>query len=142
VVGYDSWGVYWDMQEHVHGGTFPAHGGHTITDITKWRQQLKIPDIDAMDWNKFTWGWSAVPADLDEIDREQNLVFGIVECGLFERTWMTMGMENALVAYSTDPDLMIEMIEAIVDFKIAVIHRFHEVANLDAVWITDDWGTQ
>jgi len=78
----------------------------------------------------------------DEIDRRENLVCGIVEFGLFERSYMLLGMENALVAYLTMPDLMDELLAAIADYKIALISRFHEVVPLDIVWYGDDWGTQ
>lgn len=139
LAGYDSFGVKWDFAAE---GTYPAHNGHTITDIHQRHRQITIPDVNAMDWNEITLGWERKPLHLDHIDREEHLICGIVELGLFERSYLLLGMENALIAYITEPDLMEEMIAAIADFKIAVIKRFHEVANLEMVWFGDDWGTQ
>ncbi len=51
-------------------------------------------------------------------------------------------MDEALMAYVAEPELMNEMIGAIADYKIRLIERFHEVADLDMLWFGDDWGTQ
>jgi uroporphyrinogen-III decarboxylase len=135
--------VLWDYNAHAEGGTFPAHGAHPITDLNRWREQISFPDVDAMDWHRITRGWRREePANLDAIDRERYLVCGISEMGLFERSYLFLGMENALVAYLTEPDLMAELLGAIADFKIASLIRFHEMADLDMVWYGDDWGTQ
>jgi hypothetical protein len=128
--GHDSFVVRYELEEYVDGGTYPAPGGHTI------------PDVDSMDWSKVTVGWSGAPIPLDEIDREAHLVCGIVEFGLFERSYLLLGMEEALISYMTAPDLMEEMVSALADFKVSVIARFHEVAGLEIIWYGDDWGTQ
>ena len=62
--------------------------------------------------------------------------------GLFERSYLLLGMEEALIAYVTEPDLMYDLLGAIADYKIALIARLHEVAHLDMLWYGDDWGTQ
>ena len=53
--GHDSFGVRYELEEYVDGGTYPAPGGHTI------------PDVDSMDWSKVTVGWSGAPIPLDII---------------------------------------------------------------------------
>ncbi len=133
--GLDSWGVRFELKADAHGGTFPAHEGHTITDLSTWRQQITIPDVDAMDF-------SGVAAAAAEIDRQRHLVSGFVEFGLFERSYCLLGMEQALMAYLTEPDLMAELVGAIADYKIRLIRRFDEVADLDILWYGDDWGNQ
>jgi len=51
-------------------------------------------------------------------------------------------MEEALVRYQTDPDAMGELVAAIADYKIALIERLDDLADLDILWYGDDWGTQ
>ena len=133
--GCDAFGVHWSYEEGAEGGTFPTHGGHTVSDLGRWREQITIPDVDALDWD-------AVAERVAEIDREECLVSGFVEMGLFERSYLLLGMDQALMAYVTEPERMAELVGAIADYKIALIERFDDVADLDMVWYGDDWGTQ
>ncbi|MBL7132593.1 MAG: methyltransferase [Phycisphaerae bacterium] len=133
--GLDAFGVRWDLREHAEGGTFPAHGGHTIIALARWRDEITIPAVDQQDW-------AAVRAEADRVDRDENLVMGFVEMGLFERSYLLLGMEEALIGYMTAPDQMYELLGAIADYKIELIARFHDEVGLDMVWYGDDWGTQ
>jgi uroporphyrinogen-III decarboxylase len=70
------------------------------------------------------------------------LISGFVEMGLFERSYLLLGMDQALIAYVTRPRLMYELLGALADYKIELIERFDDAAGLDLVWYGDDWGTQ
>jgi uroporphyrinogen-III decarboxylase len=133
--GRDAFGVLWDYEEGAEGGTFPAHGGHTIADLAQWRRQITIPDIDALDW-------SPVAKAAAQVDRETTLVVGFVEMGLFERSYLLLGMDEALMAYVSEPERMYDLLGAVADYKIRLIERFHEEAKLDMLWYGDDWGNQ
>ncbi len=133
--GPDAFGVDWSLKEHAEGGTYPTHGGHTISRLGRWRDEITIPHVDDQDWDR-------IRAEAEAVDRDENLVMGFVEMGLFERSYLLLGMEEALMAYMTDPDEMSAMLGAIADYKIEVIERFHDDARLDMVWYGDDWGTQ
>jgi len=133
--GLDSWGVRWNFEADAQGGTYPAEGGHTVTDLGDWKRQTHVPDVDAMDW-------AGIAAQARAIDRKEHLVCAFVEFGLFERSYLLLGMEAALMAYLTEPDAMSELVAAIADYKIRLIERFDDTADLDMVWYGDDWGTQ
>jgi len=133
--GYDAFCVHWSFDEQAEGGTYPTHGGHTITDLSQWREQITLPDLDALDW-------AAVAAEAAAIDREEHLVSGFVEMGLFERSYLLLGMDEALMAYITAPARMDALIAAVADYKIGVIERLDDAAHLDILWYGDDWGTQ
>jgi len=133
--GLDVFKVHWSLKEEAEGGTYPTHGRYTIKDLHKWREQIHIPDISKLDW-------SAVEARAREIDRQQHLVQGFVEMGLFERSYLLLGTEEVLIAYMVEPEEMSALLAAIADYKIALISKFHEAANLDIVWYGDDWGIQ
>ncbi len=133
--GLDAFGVRWSYEHGAEGGTFPAHGGHTIHDLERWREQITIPDVDELDWEP-------VIATAAEIDRDEMLVCAFVEMGLFERSYLLLGMEEALMAFASEPEVMAELLGAIADYKIRLIERFHEAVGLDMVWYGDDWGTQ
>ena len=133
--GYDAFGVHWSLDDTARGGTYPARGGHTIHDLSRWREQITVPDVDHIDW-------CGVQARVQEIDRDECLVAGFVETGLFERSCLLLGMKEALMAYVTEPESMEELLAAIADYKVRLIDRFDEVADLDMMWYGDDWGTQ
>lgn len=133
--GRDAFGVQWEFLAEAEGGTYPLPNGHTIRNLAAWREQLTLPDVDALDW-------TGVAEQAAAVDRERCLVEGFVEMGLFERSYLLLGMEEALIAYLQEPELMGELLEAIADYKIALINRFHEVAGFDILWYGDDWGTQ
>ena len=133
--GKDVFGVEWSLDDDCEGGTYPTHGGHTITDLEQWREQITIPDVDAFDW-------SVVAEQAKQINREENFVQGFIEMGVFERSYMLLSMDEALIAYLTDTDLMNEMLSEIADYKIKFIERFNEECDLDMMWYGDDWGTQ
>jgi hypothetical protein len=147
--GFDDWGVEYDLKKEAQGGTFPMHGGFPIKDFSKWREQLKVPDVESFDWKNITirndnpfseedGKW----IDVNSIDRDSCIVCGSVEFGLFERSWLLMGMEEAFVNYFAEPDEMRELIRVIADYKIAVIKKFNSVVKLDMIWYGDDWGHQ
>jgi uroporphyrinogen-III decarboxylase len=133
--GRDDFGVQWSYEARAEGGTFPTSGGHTISDLARWKEQITIPDLDAMDWD-------AVAAYAAGIDRDQHLLCAFIEMGLFERSYLLLGMSEALMGYLAEPDQMYELLGALADYKIELIERLDDVAQLDMVWYGDDWGAQ
>ena len=133
--GKDAFGVEWALEPGAQGGTYAAHGGNPVKDLRDWRSQVTIPDLDDFDW-------SAAKAEVDTIDRERFVVGGFVEMGLFERSYLLMGMEAALVSYLAEPEAMAELVNAIADYKIALVERFDDAIDMDILWYGDDWGTQ
>jgi uroporphyrinogen-III decarboxylase len=133
--GKDAFGVDWSLEKGAEGGTYPTHNGYPIKDLSCWREQLTMPNLDEIDW-------ASVKAKAEAVDRDKCLVSGFVEMGLFERSYLLLGMENALVSYLTEPAAMAELAEAIADYKIQLIERFDDAIDMDILWYGDDWGTQ
>ncbi len=142
ITGFDDFGVHWNYQPDAEGGTYPDPNGYPIRDLARWPEQLRLPDVNTMEWKDVKHGFSGQRIDWTAIDRSKYLVCGIIEMGLFERSYLLMGMQNALLAYAAEPDAMYEMLGQVADFKIAVIERFHEKVGLDMISYGDDWGTQ
>lgn len=61
---------------------------------------------------------------------------------LFERFWSLRGMSNALMDFYTDPDEVHRLFVALTDFYIRVIERAKEEVGADAIFTSDDLGTQ
>ncbi|MBR2461432.1 MAG: hypothetical protein IKB34_09415 [Clostridia bacterium] len=135
LAGKDAFGCEWSINEKAKGGTYPAERNFVITDITKWREQVSFPDVSAFDW-------SVAREEARKIDKESFLVGGFVEMGIFERIYLLMGMEEALMGYYTNEKEMEELASAIADYKIAFIKKYHEEVGVEYLWYGDDWGTQ
>lgn len=135
--GFDSWGVEFVLEEEVEGGTYPKKDGHLIKDFANWRNEIKIPDVNNLDWNGMIEEYK-----VDKINRKEKLVTGFIEFGIFERSYMLLGMDNALINYIIEPDEMFELAKVIADYKIKLIEKFNKIIKLDMIWYGDDWGTQ
>jgi len=135
IAGKDAFGCRWELEEKAEGGTYPANRDFVITDLQQWRTQFKAPDVNACDW-------SQARGEAMKIDREQYLVGGFIEMGIFERIWLLMGMEEALMAYYTDEEALFDLAGAIADYKIEFLKKYHREVKPDILWYGDDWGTQ
>ena len=135
VAGADVFGVEWSLNPEAEGGTYPTVGCPGVTDLRRWREQLHLPNLASIDWQPIADATARV-------DRQQYLLLGGIEMGLFERSYLLLGMEEALIAYLEEPELMRDLLETLADYKISLIAKLHEVAQLDMINYGDDWGTQ
>lgn len=132
--GKDSWGVEWMWHEGAPGPHPVVNAENAvIKDIEHWKEQLVVPDPSKLDWGP-------VSEYAKNIDRDEHLVISFTNQGLFERSHALMGMEEALVAYMTNPDEMYELIGAICDFKIQMADLLAEYTQPDIMLYLDDWG--
>ena len=133
--GKDDFGVSWDYKSDAEGGTYPSERDIIITDIKNWREQLKLPDIETKDWQN-------IENTVKDLDRDLYIVQGFCEMGIFERSYLLLGMEEALIAYQANPGDMYDLCGVVADYKIALIERFYAATKMDMLWYGDDWGTQ
>lgn len=61
---------------------------------------------------------------------------------LFERFWSLRGMENSLCDFYEHPDEVHRLFRHLTDFYKVVIKRGRDELHLDAIWTSDDIGTQ
>lgn len=138
LVGDDAWGVNWTAFGHDprFDGQTPTPGTKVLTDITKWREQVKFPDLEEL------------PVDLilplilnsQTEDRDNVIVKGLLLSGTWERVNQLMGMEDALCAFYEEPECLKELMEAIADYKIKCIDKLCEILDPDIIHMQDDWG--
>ena len=60
----------------------------------------------------------------------------------FERLWSIRGMENALTDFLLYPDKVRKFFRALCDFYKVIIRRSNEELHCDAIFVTDDMGSQ
>jgi uroporphyrinogen decarboxylase len=126
----------------------PSAGGYVpnpnkprvITDIARWREQLRIPDVDNWDWEK------AAALDIkDKVTpevRENKLYSLLIQCGIFERFHALLGMEEAYIALLEEPEESKALIDALGDYKHKLFAKLIEYYKPDIIRCHDDYGTQ
>ena len=135
--GYDCFGVHWvpsgpetNYITHVDPNVPPV-----LEDVTQWREKVKFPDLDPVDWE------GAAAAITPEI-RNEKLIYYIMGLGLLERTTTLMRFEDALCAYLEEPEDMYDLCSALADHKIDLVHHVAKYFQADVICYHDDWAMQ
>lgn len=153
MVGEDYFGVEWTYEPTIHA-PMPTPGKHLFESIEDWREGIKLPDLDAVDWEKqadidvhtdfqaFVAGAGIVPFQdgISIYDTDKLRVCMIIN-GPFERMHACMGFENALMALLEDPEECQEYFKAMFDWKIEYIKKIAQYYDMDVINFHDDYGT-
>lgn len=132
----DSWGtvcVYPVGAPGKHPVITPENA--VVKDVTKWKEQLVIPNYKDKDW-------SECEAKAAAVDRDQYFLEYFCAQGIFERSHFLMGMEEAFCAYLEEPEAMYEMLTAIAEYKKAIIKEAAFHIHPDVIFFQDDWGSK
>ena len=95
-----------------------------------------FPNVDEL----FSSDWKAEAIASIAADPDHFIVGGF-GFGLFERTWVMRGFNEALMDAVGDPDFYDELSEAITVHQLEILERLLELP-LDGIMFSDDWGYQ
>lgn len=114
--GKDWFGVDWTYVPDMMA-PMPTPGKELFTDITRWRDAVKFPDLDAIDWEAqadidshtdaavmATTGKIVRMPDGKSVYDDDKLILCMVLNGPFERMHSLITFENALMSLVTEPD--------------------------------------
>ena len=133
--GLDWFGVQWRAEKPA---AIPdPMAPRVLTDISKWREQVKFPDLEQWDWEK-----AIIIDKVAAFDRESKLMEVLIKEGPFERIHSLMGMQEAFVALLTDQEEIEALASAITDFKCSLINKVAQYYKPDIINFHDDYGTQ
>ena len=132
----DAWGVAWDFPAGQ-----PAPIPHitedckALKDITNWREEVRFPPLDGIDWSGAKEQWKAAACD-------EKLTMAVSGRGLFEFSHMMMGMEEAMVNYLLEPESMYGLLDRYTDWKIEAAKKIINELDPDFLMNHDDWGSK
>ncbi|MCF0134375.1 MAG: uroporphyrinogen decarboxylase (URO-D) [Blautia sp.] len=132
----DCWGVTF-LQDASQPGGMPSEKVLACDDITEWKEQLTVPDVDAWDLN-----WDSAIAQRDAAHADGKIALSFLPCGVFEEAHHILGFEEALVDFLIEPDDMHELVEALFEHKMKCVRRQMEAWKPDAFLLHDDWGSK
>jgi hypothetical protein len=137
--GLDMFGIYWEYVPSANG-SIVRPGNPTLTDVTKWKEVIKFPDVDSWDWEK------SVRDDSEWLKNSTRTQLFCILTGYFERliSWMDFGPAAYALMNRKTKDSVKELMDAIADLWIDVVdHVYKYYGNLvDGITIHDDWGAQ
>jgi hypothetical protein len=131
--GKDWFGVEWSYLPREKSVT-PTPGVIFLDDVTKWRKKVAFPDLDALDWA------SMAAEDERSFDREHKITYAMLECGAFERVQALLGFENALMAHYDEPEAMHDLISAVTEHRVRLLHKVMAHYRPEIVCMHDDFG--
>ncbi|MBR5931780.1 MAG: veratrol--corrinoid protein metyltransferase [Lachnospiraceae bacterium] len=135
----DIWGVEYITTKEAAGAMIPKTWDFILEDITKWRDVIKAPSLEGIDWE------SACKQDLERFhtDRTQTALSMNVSGGYFQLLMAFMGFTEGLCALFDEPEACHELFEYLADFYCTVIENTIDYYKPDIFNITDDtaaWG--
>ena len=132
----DAFGVKWKY-EPVAGGSISVAGSPLLEDVNEWREKIRIPDIDAWDWE------SAVMEN--PVDPVFPCYISFVNGFWFERLISFMDFVPAAMALIDEEqtDALKELFNATTDLGIRLVDKICEYwPQIGLIEIHDDWGAQ
>ena len=130
----DEWGTRWRHAEGGVGASTVAHPIGTWADLDDYVAH-RLPD-------------AAAPGRLDgalpalHMHGASRYFFGATHFALFERLHCLRGMENTLEDFYAAPREVERLLDALTDYYLGVIRAWGRLAGVDALFMTDDWGTE
>ena len=111
-----------------------------ITDITEWRDQLVMPDLEANCSDPALWEPFIQKAE--EIRAKGDLVMAFMPTGVFERLHFLMGFEDMLMNFLLEPEDMMDLCNAIGEYRYQYMKLIVDNIKPDIMLSHDDWGSK
>lgn len=134
--GYDAWGCHWISCPDSLNITHPDTSVILLEDVEDWKEELVFPDLDAIDYSPMYKEAEAFT------DRDGKLLQYVSLNGIFERTHILMGFENALCQAMMEPEAYGELMAAIADHKIRLFQKVYDICQPDILVYHDDMAMQ
>jgi hypothetical protein len=133
----DGYGVRWVPSDSANGARIPAPGEFILKDITRWKKDITIPDVEKYDWQKIVEQEYA----FFNTDRDKQALCFVAGTGVWERLPALMGFENAMIALLEEPEACNELFTAIMDHKIRLAEKVAKYYKADVFINFDDIAT-
>lgn len=108
-----------------------------IKDIENWRNEVTLPDFLSMDLD-----WTENAEACAQVNRDEKLLTTIMATGLFERLHFLMGFEDTFINMLTNPDEVHELLDALLDVRMAYAKLIIDNMQPEVIVHHDDWGNK
>ena len=130
--GKDHWGVEYVPTYETGGALLPKPNDFILDDITKWRDVIKAPSLDNVDWE------AMAKKQLATVDRSQTAVAFGLHVGYFQNLMAFMGFTEGMMAMYEEPEEVSALMEYMCDFYCAVAEKCIDYYKPDIFTMMDD----
>lgn len=132
--GKDFWGVEYISSKETAGAIMPKTWDYILDDITKWRDVIKAPSLEGVDWEDMA------KKDLEKsgINRENSALTLRTHIGYFQMLMSFMGFENGLMSLYEEPEEVQALLSYMCDFYEEVLAKCIDYYKPDILNLTDD----
>jgi hypothetical protein len=131
----DIFGVEYEATDSTGGLALPMPNKFILDDITKWRDVIKVPSLEGIDWR------AAGEKSVEHIDRKEACVGMGTHVGYFQHLMNFMGFSEGLIALQEEPEECMALFEYLAEFYEAQARNLIEYIKPDFYGITDDTAT-
>ena len=134
----DIWGVKHIIYKEGMGASIPEPGFILLDDITKWRDVIKAPNLDDVDFE------AMAKRDMERagLNRNETALIYNLHVGFFQNLMAFMGFSDGLMALLEEPEECQELLNYICDFYVDFAERSIDYYKPDVYAITDDTATE
>ena len=132
--GKDVWGVNFIPTYEAGNALIPEPNNFILKDITKWRDIIKAPSLEGVDWETIT----RKEIEQSGIDRTQTALALNLHMGYFQTLMSFMGFSEGLMAMFEEPDEVKELLTYICDYYMDVADRCIDYYKPDILTFMDD----
>jgi hypothetical protein len=130
----DIWGVTHVPVPEAGNAKIPEPNNFILKDIRKWRDVIKAPNLDDIDWESM----AKKDLELFRVNREASLVGLGLHFGYFQHLMAFMGFTEGLCAMYEEPEEVKALMEYLCDFFTAVARKCIDYYNPDIFDMSDD----
>jgi hypothetical protein len=134
----DGYGVRLVASDSAVGGMIPVPGEFILKDVTRWKTDITIPDVEKHDWQKLAEQEYA----FFNIDRDKQALCFHGGGGVWLLLSQFMGFEEAMIALMEEPEACNELFTAITDHKIRLAEKAAQYYKTDVFINFDDIATE
>jgi len=136
-ISKDIWGVTHVPVPEAGGTKMPEPNNFILTDIRKWRDVIRAPDLTGINWE------AMAKKDIDElaVNREDTALVLSIMAEPFLKLVSFMGFSEGLCAMYEEPGEVAALLEYITDFTTEVGERCIDYYKPDIFGIADDTAT-
>ena len=132
--GKDHWGVEYITSKETAGALIPKTWDYILDDITKWRDVIKAPSLEGIDWEDMAKKSVAKTG----VNRDKSVLALNLHVGYFQNLMAFMGFEEGLMALYEEPEEVKALMEYICDFYCTVCESIIDYIKPDVITLMDD----
>jgi hypothetical protein len=135
--GVDIFGVEYQSTVETGGMSLPKPGKFILSDIRKWRDVIKVPDISHIDFE------AMAKKDLKAMGQnpEDVAVMLGTHVGYFQHLMNFMGFTEGLCAMYEEQEEVLALFDYLADFYDGITRKALDYYNPDILCLTDDTAT-